>query len=256
MTFLPIVERELRLSARRPATHWTRFFAVLAALALWLLLALSTPQWVPVPQLSKNLFIAIGLLSFGFFTLAGVFLTADCVSMEKREGTLGLLFLTDLKSHDVVFGKLVATSVHSLCGLLAIFPVMALPLLLGGVTGAEFGRVLSVLLVTLFLSLALGLFVSTNSRESRNAVGGTFLFLLLLAVDHVGPDRDHDGGSEDDRERHVSGPCAGTAAKPAGGRRAPLNGQGRPMLPAPEDADARLAGSHGEALRRDRREAR
>jgi ABC-type transport system involved in multi-copper enzyme maturation permease subunit len=181
MSILPIVERELRVSARRAATHWTRFLAALATVTLWLLVALSTPQWVPVPQLSRNLFIAIGLLAFGFCMLAGVFLTADCLSVEKREGTLGLLFLTDLKSHDIVFGKLAATSVHSLYGLLAIFPVMALPLLLGGVTGAEFGRVLSVLLTTLFLSLALGMSISTISREARSAIGGTFLFLLLLA---------------------------------------------------------------------------
>src|SRR4030095_2260387 len=179
MSILPIVERELRVYARRAATHWTRFLAALATVTLWLLVALSTPQWVPVPQLSRNLFIAIGLLAFGFCMLAGVFLTADCLSVEKREGTLGLLFLTDLKSHDIVFGKLAATSVHSLYGLLAIFPVMALPLLLGGVTGAEFGRVLLVLLTTLFLSLALGMMISTISREARSAIGGTFMFLLL-----------------------------------------------------------------------------
>jgi len=180
MTLLPIVEREFRAAARRPATHWMRFCAALGALTIWLLLALSTPQGVPVPQLSKNLFIATGLLAFGFCALAGVFLTADCLSAEKREGTLGLLFLTDLKSHDVVLGKLAATSVHSLYGLLAIFPVMGLPLLLGGVTGAEFSRVLLVLLTTLFLSLALGMLISTLSREARSAIGGTFLFLLLL----------------------------------------------------------------------------
>ncbi|HQU46125.1 MAG TPA: hypothetical protein PK867_25150, partial [Pirellulales bacterium] len=34
-------------------------------------------------------------------------LTADCISSERREGTLGLLFLTDLRGHDVVLGKLV-----------------------------------------------------------------------------------------------------------------------------------------------------
>ena len=63
MTFLPIVEHELRVVARRPATHWTRSCAALATLTIWLLLALSTPQSVPVPQLSKNLFIAIALLA-------------------------------------------------------------------------------------------------------------------------------------------------------------------------------------------------
>ena len=37
MTFLPIVERELRVAARRAATHWTRLCAALATLTLWLL---------------------------------------------------------------------------------------------------------------------------------------------------------------------------------------------------------------------------
>jgi ABC-type transport system involved in multi-copper enzyme maturation permease subunit len=181
MTLFPIVERELRVAARRPATQWTRFGAALATVTIWLLLVLSSPPSVPLPQLSKHLFIATGLLAFGFCALAGLFLTADCLSVEKREGTLGLLFLTDLKSHDIVLGKLAATSVHSLYGLLAIFPVLALPLLLGGVTGAEFGRVLLVLLTTLFLSLTLGVVVSTLSREARHAIAGTFASMLLLA---------------------------------------------------------------------------
>ena len=46
--------------------------------------------------------------------LSGVWFTADCLSEEKREGTLGLLFLTDLKGYDVVLGKLVATSAERL----------------------------------------------------------------------------------------------------------------------------------------------
>ena len=29
-------------------------------------------------------------------------MTADCLSEEKREGTLGLLFLTDLRGYDIV----------------------------------------------------------------------------------------------------------------------------------------------------------
>ena len=37
MTFLPIVERELRVAARRAATHWTRLCAALATLTIWLL---------------------------------------------------------------------------------------------------------------------------------------------------------------------------------------------------------------------------
>ena len=47
MTFLPIVERELRVAARRTATHWTRSCAALATLTIWVLLALSTPRESP-----------------------------------------------------------------------------------------------------------------------------------------------------------------------------------------------------------------
>ena len=38
MTFLPIVERELRVLARRSSTVWIRFYAALGILLLWLLL--------------------------------------------------------------------------------------------------------------------------------------------------------------------------------------------------------------------------
>ena len=85
--------------------------------------------------------------------------TADCLSQEKREGTLGLLFLTDLKGHDVVLGKLVATSVRGFYGLLAVFPVLAVPLLLGGTTSGEFWRVVLVLMDTFLFSLAIGILV-------------------------------------------------------------------------------------------------
>src|SRR5690242_12487556 len=130
MTFLPIVERELRVLARRSSTGWIRFYAALAILLVWLVL-LGGGRNVPPAMLAQNLFLAFGILALGFCLLAGLFLTADCLSEEKREGTLGLLFLTDLRGHDVVLGKLMATSVHALYGLLAIFPVLALPLLMG-----------------------------------------------------------------------------------------------------------------------------
>src|SRR5258706_227328 len=98
---------------------------------------------------------------------------ADCLSEEKRAGTLGLLFLTDLKGYDVVLGKLMATSLNRFYVLLAIFPPLAIPILVGGVTGGEFWRLVLVLINTLFLSLCAGMFVSSISRDERKAWGGT-----------------------------------------------------------------------------------
>jgi ABC-type transport system involved in cytochrome c biogenesis permease component len=180
VTFLPIVERELRVAARRPGTYWSRFGAGLGIMLVWQVLVAVSGR-TATPQLSQGLFIAFGVMALGFCLLAGIFLTADCLSEEKREGTLGLLFLADLKSYDVVLGKLIATSTHSVYGLLAVFPVLGLPLLMGGVTVGEFWRVVLVLLATLFLSLSLGMFVSALSHEARQAMAGTLFGMLLLA---------------------------------------------------------------------------
>ena len=71
------------------------------------------------------LFIAIGILALSFCLFAGVFLTADCLSEERREGTIGLLFLTDLKGYDVILGKLAASSINSIYGVVSILPLLA-----------------------------------------------------------------------------------------------------------------------------------
>src|SRR5262249_12635061 len=89
-------------------------------------------------------------------------------------------FLTDLSAYDIVLGKLSATSVNILYGLLALIPVMALPTLLGGVTLADVCRLALVLLNSLFFALSLAMFVSAVSWQEKKAIGMTIL--LLFAV--------------------------------------------------------------------------
>src|SRR5437762_6345486 len=69
---------------------------------------------VPSAMHGRYLFRALFGFAFVYCLFIGARLTADCLSEEKRDGTLGLLFLTDLKGYDVVFGKLAATSVNSI----------------------------------------------------------------------------------------------------------------------------------------------
>ena len=127
MTFLPIVERELRVAARRRSTYFGRFAGALIAMAVggWLLMVTYRQ---PSNQIGQALFIALSVMLFIYSIAAGARITADCLSEEKREGTLGLLFLTDLKGYDIVSGKLVANSLNTFYGLLAAFPVLAISL--------------------------------------------------------------------------------------------------------------------------------
>jgi len=176
MNFLPVVERELRVAARRKATHWTRFYAALTVIVIGFVLLLGAQGKVSPPRMGQMLFMATSVLGFAFSLLAGIFLTADCLCSERREGTLGLLFLTDLRGYDVVLGKLVANSVTAVYGLLAIVPMLGMPLLLGGTTLGEFLRMALVLSVTLALSLAVGMLASALCEETRSAM------LVSLAV--------------------------------------------------------------------------
>lgn len=183
MTVLPIVERELRVASRRRVTYWMRVIAAFFAIVAfsWMMLTLFRDA-VPSTAHGRHLFRTLFTFAFVYCLFIGSRVTADCLSEEKREGTLGLLFLTDLKGYDVVLGKLVATSVNSVYGLLAIIPVIALTVQLGGVSASELWRSSLVLLNTLFFSLAAGIFVSTLSRDERKAMFATILVGLLFGA--------------------------------------------------------------------------
>ena len=101
MTFLPIVERELRSHARRSAAHWSRWAVALVA-SLWSVQVLFA--YSPFYDLASGGARAYELLlGIGFVVAcSAALLTADALSAERREGTLGLLFLTDLKGYDMV----------------------------------------------------------------------------------------------------------------------------------------------------------
>src|SRR6266853_2631906 len=140
MTFLPIVGRELRVTARRRGTYWNRALSALAAILIFGGALIFEAQ-APPKELGKHVFNILSGLFLLSSLAAGVRYTADCLSEEKREGTLGLLFLTDLQGYDVVLGKLAATSLNAIYRLVAILPVLPLPILLGGVTAGDLTRV-------------------------------------------------------------------------------------------------------------------
>ena len=181
ITVLPIVERELRVASRRGATYWGRSGAALITLvlAMWFLLLQRSVQ---LGQVGKPLFLTLSFLAFLFAAFAGVTYSADSVSSEKRDGTLGLLFLTDLRGHDVTLGKLAASSLGSIYSLLAALPVLALALLMGGVTAGEYWRMVLLLVNTLMLSLCLGLLMSVLNSDSKRAAVATFIAVVAALL--------------------------------------------------------------------------
>jgi ABC-type Na+ efflux pump permease subunit len=180
LTALPIVERELRAAARQPATYRVRWLsALLPMLGVgWSFFAsarLGSPAFW-----AQMVFNGLVWWLFAACVLAGTKNTADCLSEEKRAGTLGLLFLTDLKSRDIVLGKLASTSVRMVYGVLGALPVLAVPMFAGGVTFGDFFFAALVALNALFFSLATGMFVSAISWHERRAMSATFFIIMAF----------------------------------------------------------------------------
>ena len=180
--FVPVVGREMRVTARSGRTYWLRglFALVMSVVTLGAIHFLG--PLMPESQLGNYLFRVLawaGMLSCSLAALD----TADRISAERRDGTLGLLFLTDLRGIDVVLGKLAAGAFPSGYFVLAGVPVVSVLFLLGGVRPGEVVRVALLCLNVLIFALAAGLTVSSVSLAARKAVGGSVLVIgavLLL----------------------------------------------------------------------------
>src|ERR1051325_1688597 len=127
MSFLPIVARELRVAARKRSTFWLRVVAAPTGLVFGgAFLVIRGFRGVGMAQIGNVLFYALTSLCLAAGLSAGLFFTSDALSEENREGTLGLLFLTDLPGFDGLTGKLLATSLRAVFALLAVLPVIAI----------------------------------------------------------------------------------------------------------------------------------
>jgi hypothetical protein len=183
MAILPIIERELRVALRRrqPARRRLRVAALaVGGTLLFLLLATVTNDRQAGHTLHQLLCFAAG-----YFLLQTPQLTAGVFAEERRQQTLGLLFLSGLGAVEVFASKLFSAAVVAFSDLLVLFPLLALPFLMGGVSFDLFLATVFALPNTLFFVLAVCLLASVLTRDDGTAVILTTVFLLLLCG--VGP---------------------------------------------------------------------
>lgn len=181
MRFLTVTDRELRSAARQKATYRVRWItaAIFFCLLVWLLWAFHgfTNQ-----RAAPEVFRVFASLTLLYCALLGTTHTADCLSAERRDGTLGLLFLTNLNSAEIVAGKLCSGALASAYGFFAVFPMLALPMLMGGIPFGVFARTVVVLLISILFSLAAGFLSSVLCKRQFVAVALALGLTLGLGI--------------------------------------------------------------------------
>lgn len=180
MTLLPIVHRELLQAARRRRTFRLRTGAALGATVIGFGMMLLVSATGAGPQAGRVLFAVLATLAFLFALASGVFLTADAIGAERREGTLGLLLLTELDGWDILAGKLATHGLSAAGAVLATFPVMTVAWIFGGLGPDELIRAVAAVLNTLFVCLALGLAMSAFPQRAGEATLSTAVLVAVL----------------------------------------------------------------------------
>jgi hypothetical protein len=179
---LPVAAREIRVAAYDPASYrsrvWIASFGVLAT--IWILYGALEFTGRFNYSVGAQIFSMQAWAAFAFAAGAMHF-TNDAISSEKRDGTLGLLFLTHLKGHDVVLGKLASRMALNFAAALSTLPVLTLPTLLGGVYLAQSFHLLLSLLNCMLFSASVGLFASSLS-VNRQKSGALALSILILFI--------------------------------------------------------------------------
>jgi hypothetical protein len=178
--------RELRGMSRHPGSYSLRWMAA-GLLMTGFAWAWWTLRIVPA-QAGPGLFGLLGRATLLLIWLGAPLVTADCIAREKREGTLGLLWLTSLTPGQVIAAKTVAEALRAVVMLLATFPVMLVPVLLGGVGWPEVIRLGLLQASALSLALASGVAASAIWRGwlavRLGAVGLNLLALLVFVGIH------------------------------------------------------------------------
>src|SRR5580658_1411501 len=183
MPCLPLIERELRVAVRkqRPAQGRLKIAALATGGSILFLWFGALTHDHSVGRSLEQLLCLAGLS----FVLKAPRLTAGVLAEERRNQTLGLLFLSGLGPVEVFAGKFLSSALVAFTNLLAIFPMLALPFLTGGVSYELFLAIICALPALMLFALAVSLLASVLTREDGMAVVLAHALGALLCV--LGP---------------------------------------------------------------------
>jgi ABC-type transport system involved in multi-copper enzyme maturation permease subunit len=181
----PIFNREW-LTVPRRASHY-----VLRAAYYGLLWVLGLTAWQALVGWSRPATLGdnahFGLFLFHVFTLVQLVLllffaaltAASAIAQEKDRRTFVLLLMTDLRSYEIVLGKLLGSLLQIVLLLIGMVPVLALLLLLGGIAPAQVGQAGLVIAATALAAGSLGTVVALWREKTFQVLALTVLFLVL-----------------------------------------------------------------------------
>jgi ABC-type transport system involved in multi-copper enzyme maturation permease subunit len=190
----PVAGKELRSVSRRWQTYVGRVLFVAAT--GYLIYQFSREAWKSsnvsaYAQLSRQLFFRCEAVTTVLTVLAAVIAASDMLAREIRNGSLGLLLLTDLTPGRVVLGKWKGAMMIALSLYLCSVPVLGIAVYLGGVGPVDLLRSATFTIGLTAVGAAVALRFSARMRSPGAAAAASvpmtlWWFAVLVLVDMLG----------------------------------------------------------------------
>jgi hypothetical protein len=175
----PLIQRELRNALRKQKPVRRRLVTAGICFA----------GVIYVMMISSSLGARAGLNLHRFFCLVGLYIVlrspqriAGILAAERREQTLGLLFLSGLSALEIFASKALSAALILFTDLLAITPMLALPFFLGGISFDLFLATVFCLPGLLFFVLSVSLLASALSEDEGAALLGAIALALGICA--------------------------------------------------------------------------
>lgn len=135
---------------------------------------------IATQYMGRFLFQAMAVLMMTAVVLIVPGVTALSIVTERERQTLPLLQVTQLSPIQLVLGKLSSSIGYFLLLLIAVGPVVAIPLLFGGMSAGDIGAALAMMLATAITLGSVAIAVSSRARSSRGAVAGSYAIAFII----------------------------------------------------------------------------
>ncbi|MDH3307335.1 MAG: hypothetical protein OEO77_07455 [Acidimicrobiia bacterium] len=190
----PLASRELRTRFRGGRASWFVSVWLLVAAGigyLTYLLARETAsssfgfQFGGGGQLAASMMGQMMFETLAFILLTGVLFVVPAIASltivgERERLTLQLLQVSQLGPVRIVFGKLASSLAYMLLLIVAVGPVLAVPLFIGGVRLRDVFAILGMIVAVAFTVGSIAIWSSARAKSTRGAVGAAYLWVFVL----------------------------------------------------------------------------
>ena len=131
--------------------------------------------------MGRFLFQAMAILMMSAVVLIVPGVTALSIVSERERQTLPLLQVSQLGPLQLILGKLASSMSFFLLLLATVAPVVAVPLLFGGMSLGDVAASLGMMLATAVMLGSASIAISARARTRRGAVAGSYAFAFVVA---------------------------------------------------------------------------